>query len=181
MACGLRGRHSLGGCVTDPARALIDECQRQSENCGYTSTTFTIWLRWLRRFRTLTNVTPVVFGALATWKIVEQGSPVSAAVCTFLATIIPPVYLAAKGNEAIAAYTAAAGEFANLRDQFRLVAEGAGTQSFAELEGRAKPLFERLERARSLVLTPPEWCFIAAQRKYKAGDYRHDYDEHRSA
>ena len=39
---------SADGPASSTIQALIDECQRQSENCGYTSTSFTIWLRWQR-------------------------------------------------------------------------------------------------------------------------------------
>ncbi len=52
---------------------------------------------------------------------------------------------------------------------------------FAEFEGEARPLFDRMEKARRRMLTPPEWCFKLAQRKHKAGHYTHDYDERPSA
>jgi hypothetical protein len=48
---------------------------------------------------------------------------------------------------------------------------------FSEFEADSKPLFERLEKARSHMLTPPEWCFKLARRKHKDGHYHHDYDE----
>ena len=38
-------------------------------------------------------------------------------------------------------------------------------------------LFERLEKARSRVLTPPDWCFKIARKKHKAGHYDFDYDQ----
>lgn len=160
---------------------LADECNRQSENCTYTSVEFTIYLRWLRTIRTLANLSPVIFGALATWKIVSQTSPILAAVFTFLATIIPLCYRAAKIDEAIRDYTNAAGELTNLRDRFRHAAYSATVKSAAEAEAEASPLLERLDKVRALALTPPEFFFQMAQRKVKAGHYRHDYDEERSA
>jgi hypothetical protein len=30
---------------------------------------------------------------------------------------------------------------------------------------------------RAVSLTPPDWFFVLARRKHKAGHYRHDYDE----
>ena len=56
----------------DPTKALIDECYRQSENCAYTATTFIIWLRVLRTVRVFYLVAPIVFGALATWKVLAD-------------------------------------------------------------------------------------------------------------
>jgi hypothetical protein len=37
--------------MSEAALALADECQRQYESCSYTSTTFTIWLRFLHVVR----------------------------------------------------------------------------------------------------------------------------------
>jgi hypothetical protein len=50
-------------------------------------------------------------------------------------------------------------------------------KSFAEFEADARPLIERLERARARALTPPKWYFKLARRKIQAGDYSNDYDE----
>lgn len=88
--------------MSDAARqALVDECQKQAENCAYTSTSFTIWLRFLHGIRVFALVAPVIFGALATWKVVAQTSPTWAAVFTLLATVIPPAYAASKTGAAI--------------------------------------------------------------------------------
>jgi hypothetical protein len=74
----------------DPQAALIDECNRQSENCGYTATTFIIWLRVLRHIRLIFVVLPILCGALAAWKVMAD-SPAWAATMVLLATAIPPV------------------------------------------------------------------------------------------
>jgi hypothetical protein len=156
--------------------ALIDECHRQSENCGYTATNFTIWLRWLRGIRAAFVVTPVIFGALATWKLLES-SPGLAAVFTLLATVIPPAHRALGVDEAIEAYTVMAGEFSNLRDRFRQAALISSHMPFPEFLSDAQPLIARLEKARERTLTPPQMFFKMARREHKAGHYRHDYDE----
>jgi hypothetical protein len=122
-------------------------------------------------------MSPVVFGALATWKIVSQTSPTWAAVFALLATLIPPAYRASKTDAAIEEYILAAGEFTNLRDRFRQAASISSRKPFAEFEADTKPLMARLEKIRSRPLTPPEVFFLLAQRKLKAGHYRHDYDE----
>jgi len=163
--------------LNNPTQALIDECRRQSENCGYTSSSFTIWLRWLRWIQRFFLAVPVAFGALATWKILAQTSPMCAAFFTLLATAIPPTYHALKIDAAIDKYTRLAGEFTNLRDRFRQAALINSQKSFSAFEADCKPLFERFEKARKQMLTPPEWCFKLARRKHKAGHYHHDYDE----
>jgi hypothetical protein len=161
--------------AADPTQALIDECHRQFENCRDTAVCFIIWLRVLRWIRTVLQVTPVVFGALATWKILADGSP-WAAVFTLLATVIPPAYRASKLDSAIEDYTNLAGEFTNLRDRFRQAALLSSHKNFPEFEADTKPLIQRLEKARSRALAPPNWCFKAARRSIEAGKYTHDYD-----
>jgi hypothetical protein len=161
----------------DVRQALIDECHRQSENCSYTATSFTIWLRWLRRARVLFVAGPVVFGALATWQIVAQGSPTLGAVFALLATVMPPVYRASKADEGIEQYTKLAGEFTNLRDRFRQAALVTSKMSFDEFKVEARALFDRLDKARSRPLTPPPWSFTLGRWKIKAGHYEHDYDQ----
>ena len=108
--------------MSDASKAIVDECQRQSENCSYTAATFTIWLRCLCTIRFLCTVSPIIFGALATWKIVGETAPTWAAVFVFLTSVIPPAYRASRIEPAIADYTALGGEFTNLRDRFRYAA-----------------------------------------------------------
>lgn len=160
-----------------PTQALIDECHRQQENCAYTSTSFIIWLRKLRWIRTALLILPVLFGALATWQIVTQTSPLFAAVFTLLATVLPPVYAASKIDTAITDYETLAGEFTNLRDRFRQLATISAHKPFPEFEAEARPALDRLEQARGRALAPPEWSFRSAQKKVKSGDYAHDYDD----
>ena len=161
-------------------KALVDECQRQSENCAYTATTFMIWLRVLKGIRITALVAPVIFGALATWKLFA-GSPVIAAVFTLLTTVIPPAYNASKADEAIESYTALGGEFINLRDRFRQSALIASQKPAGEFETEIVALMKRMEDARQRMHTPPEWCFKLARKKHKAGHYHHDYDQRESA
>jgi hypothetical protein len=170
-------RGSCGGFMNNPSEALVDECQRQHENCSYTSTTFTIWLRFLRSIRFFCLTAPVIFGAIATWKVVAQNSPTWGAVFTLLATVIPPAYRASKTDAAIDEYTTLTGEFTNLRDRFRQAALISSHKPFPEFEAETHPLLDRMEKARARALTPPELCFKLAQRKLKAGHYDHDYDK----
>jgi hypothetical protein len=159
------------------ASALVDECERQFENCGYTSTSFIIWLRLLRWVRTFCLIAPVAAGAIATWKIVAQSSPIWTAVFALLATVIPLVYRASKLDETISEYQLLAGEFTNLRDRFRQLAKISSQKSFAEFEAELKLVLLRLEKARNRCLAPPDWTFRSAQKKHKSGHYKHDYDD----
>jgi hypothetical protein len=162
----------------DATAPLIDECHRQSENCAYSATTFIIWLRVLRGIRVFCLVTPIIFGALATWQLLVDSHAWSATF-VLLATVIPPAYRASKVDAAINDYTALAGEMTNLRDRFRQAATIDARKPFAEFEAAAKPLIDRLEKARARALTPPDWCFKLARTKHKQGHYVHDYDQAR--
>jgi hypothetical protein len=159
-----------------PQAALIDECNRQSENCAYTATTFIIWLRVLRRTRLVFVVLPILCGALAAWKVMAD-SPAWAATMVLLATAIPPALRAAGIDRTIMNYQTLSGELTNLRDRFRHAATIESHKSFAEFDAATKPLFDRLENARAPSLTPPEWAFKCARKKHKAGHYIHDYDQ----
>jgi hypothetical protein len=163
--------------IQDQCRQLSDECHRQSESCNYTAVSFIIWLRILKTVRLASEVAPVIFGALATWKIVSQTSPTWAAVFTLLAAVIPPAFKSSKTEKAIEEYTLAAGEFTNLRDRFRQLASVYSMEEFQKFEALASPVFNRLEKIRSRSLTPPDWVFWLAQRKIKGGDYIHDFDQ----
>jgi hypothetical protein len=164
----------------DPQKAPIDECNRQSENCAYTATTFIIWLRVLRIIRLFCVVTLILFGALAAWKVMVD-SPAWAATWILLATAIPPAYRASGTDKTITDYQTLAGKMTNLRDRFRHAATIDSHKPFAEFDAATKPLFDRLEKARARSLTPPEWCFRSARKKHKAGHYIHDYDQSGSA
>lgn len=147
----------------DPKAALIDECNRQSENCAYSATTFIIWLRVLRIIRLICVVAPIIFGAFAAWKVMAA-SPTWVATLVLLATAIPPAYRASGTDKAITDYSTLAGEMTNLRDRFRHAATIDAHKSFAEFDAATKPLLDRLEKARAVSLTPPEWCFRSARK-----------------
>jgi hypothetical protein len=90
--------------------------------------------------------------------------PALAAVCAFLAVLIPPSFQAGKLDASIKQYTNMAGEFTNLRDRFRQLAEISSLKPFEEFEAESGPVFGRLEKARARALTPPHWCFLLARR-----------------
>lgn len=177
MAGNLRQRDPGDGIVNPIAQALLDECNREAENCQYTSLSFTIWLRTLRGRRTASMILPVIFGCLATAQIVTHYLPALAAVFTLLATAIPLVYRASKTDKAIAQFTRLAAEFTNLRDRFRQLGEVGVHKDVPVFEAEFRALMVRMDKARKNTETPPEWCFEEARKKIKAGHMHHDYDE----
>ena len=159
---------------------LAQECKRQSENCLYTSTSFHIWLRFLRILKVLFVIVPLILGSLAGWKLLTtsdlQAVKLLTACSAFLAGLLPTIYAALKFDENLEQCRSLAGEFKNLQDRFRQAALISSKKTFAEFEQDVKPVLERLEKARSASFTAPEWCFRRAQKKIKSGDYEFDVD-----
>jgi hypothetical protein len=116
----------------------------------------------------------VIFGGLATWQILASTSKTWAAVFALLASIIPPTIEATGLSDAIADYTRMAGEFTNLRDRFRTLADVGWLKPFADFEGEYNAAVERLETARAVSLSPPESCFTKAREKWQQGHYAPD-------
>jgi hypothetical protein len=98
------------------------------------------------------------------------------AISAFSAGLFPTIYAALKADERLEECRNLAGEFKNLQDRFRQAALVSSREPFKEFEEDVKLLMERLERARGLSVTVPEWCFRRAQGKIKAGDYDFNVD-----
>ncbi len=166
------------------SKALIAECQRQEENCLYTSTTFYIWLRKVRRRSRFFIVAPIVFGALATWSVLDQPEVPwvkwLTATLALLAGLLPAIYEALKLDVHIDVVRAQAAEFKNLQDRFRQASQITALGPLDEFKAEFDSLMQRVEAARSESLTPPERCFQLAQKKIKKGDYSFTTDEKQS-
>jgi hypothetical protein len=161
--------------VADPQNtALRERALDIWESCGYTALSFTICLRRLRTIRWLALAAPVIFGGLATWQILASTSKTWAAVFALLTSIIPPAVEATGLSDAIADYARMAGEFTNLRDRFRTLADVGSLKSFADFEAEYNVAIDRLEAARAVSLSPPESCFIKAREKWQQGHYAPD-------
>jgi len=160
---------------------LVLECQRQSETCLYTSTSFFIWLRWLRYIRVAFIAAPLVLGSLAGWKVLASSDipsvRVLVAVCALLAGLLPSIYAALKYDDGLAHCKLLTAEFKNLRDRFRQAALVSSLGPFDEFQRDFEKLMERLEAARAHSYTAPEWCFRRAQKKIQSGHYDHAVDE----
>ena len=163
-----------------PSKELVQECKRLSESCLYTSTSLFIWLRWLRIIRMVFIIVPLIAGTLASGKFLAGGTdPVQkwiAAVCAFLAGVLPTVYAALKFDRSLSLCTELAAEFKDLQDRFRQAALISARKGPVEFEKHFNQVMKRLEAARKPSYTAPEWCFREAQRKIKGGDYDFDVD-----
>ena len=159
---------------------LALECKRLSESCLYTSTTFFIWLQCVRGVKIVFIVVPLMLGSFATWDILTgsdlKSVKVFTSICAFLAGLLPTIYAALKFDDHLEECSHLAGEFKNLQDRFRQAALVSSGKPFADFEKDVEPLIQRLEQARASSFTAPEWCFRAAQKKIKKGDYDFDVD-----
>ncbi len=162
-----------------PVQALIQECKREEENCLYTSTSFFIWLRFLRIFRAVLWIGAVVASGVAASHIL-RGDPeykLLMAGAALLAIILPGISRALHFDTTIKDYASAATALKNLQGEFRRAANVWSHKPFTEFEIDTRNLFEAMNKARKPSLTPPEFSFRLARRKIKKGHYKHDSDE----
>jgi hypothetical protein len=166
--------------MTTKLRNLAVECRREEESCLFTSTSLFIWLRCLRVLRVLFAVVPVTLGSLASWNLLTASPDATvktfAAICSFLAGLLPTLYLALKLDGHVEDTAQLAAEFKNLQDRFRAAALVTAKKSFDALETEHRYLMERLEEARKKSITPPECCFLLARRKINKGHYTFDVE-----
>lgn len=158
---------------------LAKKCQELADNtCLYTSTSLFMWLRCLRVLQVAFLILPIIFGSLATWEILtkaqHEGVQFFAAVCAFIAGVIPAIYGVLKLDEHIISTSRLAGEFKNLQDRFDIAAKVGSLKPFEEFEKEANALLERLELARSESYTAPEFFFNRARKKIGKGHYKPD-------
>jgi hypothetical protein len=158
---------------------LIAECRREEANCLDTSTSFFIWLRWLKGFRAALWAGAAVSSALAASHILS-GDPafrVTMAFAALAGVLLPAIGRALRLDAAIHDYAVAAARFKNLQGEFRRAAEVWSLKPVAELEVEARRLFKVMADARKPSLTPPEFLFWMAQRKIRKGHYSYDVDK----
>lgn len=156
--------------------ALVAECRREGENCLYTSTTFLIWLRFLRFFRASLWGGAAVASAFAASHILTGDSDykVIIAALALLGVVLPVIGRAVRLDELIADYTQSAGAFKNLQGEFRRAEQVWSLNGASEFEAEARRLFKVMNDARKPSRTPPEFCFELARAKIRSGHYEHD-------
>ncbi|MDR7032495.1 hypothetical protein [Mesorhizobium sp. BE184] len=158
--------------MTSRLKSILEECEDQQENCSYTSTSLTIWLRVVRRRKAFFIVVPIVLGGFAGWSFLQEGewswiAPFLAIVAGFFPAIIESL----KMDSQIADIGRLAGTFKALRDDFRKLRKIVAPIDEQEALSKLGELMERLNTARSEPLIAPEWAFEIARHKIMRGDY----------
>ena len=176
MAKDIRNGDPRSGDLTAARAALVKECREQARNALYASTSFFIWLRTLKIARAVLWVLAVASGAVAASTALSSRENLEVAIAGFalLAVILPGTIKALHLDDVIEAYSAKAGEFKNAEGALRRAANVWSNKAYKEFEQAARAALAQLDGARAGSLTPPEWCFRAAQRKVRTGDYDPD-------
>ncbi len=176
MAKDLRHDDSNEDRLNEVCAALVRECEREEENCLYTSTSFLIWVRCLRYVRAALWFCAAAASAVAASHIL-RGDPsyrILIAAAALGAVILPGIGRAVRIDAAIRDYAAAAAAFKNLQSEFRRAAQVWSLKPYPEFESEARKLFRLMNEARKPSLTPPEFCFRLARWKIRRGHYEHD-------
>ncbi len=154
---------------------LIKECKRQEESCLYTSTTLYIWLREARIWRAVFVITPIVFGAVASWSILEKPEVTwmvwLTAAAGLIAGLVPAIREALNLDIHVEDISKHAAQFKHLQDRFRMAADTSSGKSIEDFETEVRDLLDRLDEARKASVTPPERCFVSAREKILNGHY----------
>lgn len=160
------------------AQEIINECKRQQESCNYTSTALYSWLKEVRVYRVAFITLPIIFGAIASAKILlkEPEFDWVTATAALLAGLFPAIFKALDLDVSIKAMSDAAHRFEVLRDRFRQASLIGATKSTEELEEEFKQLIDRMDDTRGACLAIPERHFKKAQKKIGGGHYDFDAD-----
>ena len=159
---------------------LVKECQRQVENCLYTSTALFILIKRLRGIRIGAAIVPLVLGSFATWNVLTDSTyewaKTVTALCAFLAGLIPAIVTTVKLDDNLDRCNLLANEFKNLQDRFRQAACFTSAKGLEAFEAEFSDLREKLEELRRKSVAIPEWAFKKAQAKVNSQDYEFNID-----
>jgi len=133
VAENIRDDDTGGGGLTTIGTALIAECEREEENCLYTSTSFYIWLRMLKTTRAGLWTLGAIGSIVSANSILRgrQDYQVVMAALALAGVLMPGLIKAVQLDAAIKDYTAAAGSFKNLQGEFRRAAKVWSSKPFA--------------------------------------------------
>jgi hypothetical protein len=159
--------------------ALVAECRDEEGSCLYTSTSFFIWLRWLKALRAALWGGGAIGSVVAASHILEGGSEHKfvAAGAALVGVLLPGLIKAVRLDSAIRGYTKAAAKFKILQGELRRLACIWSEKELVQFEQLARHTFSQLNDARKASLTPPEICFWLARRKIRKGHYTPDRPE----
>lgn len=178
MAKDIRVPNPIDCVDVDKKSELIKECKRQFESCLFTSTSLYIWLKDARLTRRVFVVAPIILSAIATWSFLENiEAKWIAATCALLAGLFPAIFEALKLDAQLDEIALHAASFKNLQDRFRQAALVTSKEPYEKFIEEFNVLMKKMEEARASSITPPEYCFKAAQNKIKEGDYDFSVDE----
>lgn len=159
--------------MDDRTQNLIDECRRQEESCLYTSTALFEWLKFLRCWKTIFVVAPIILAAVAT------GLPASLksrfewliGACTVLAGIATAVYKALDLDVNLTGLAKYANQFKVFQDRFRQASSVSALGAFDDFKKEFNRLMGRMDALRLSSPPPPERFFNRAQAKILSGHY----------
>lgn len=159
----------------DEIQAIIDECDRQSENCLYTSTSLFIWLRDLRWQKRMFIVAQVIFSVCAA-SFAVAGNALLAGAFGATAGLFPIVWDALKmdAHENLVQHHASL--FVELRDRFRQIRNIEVTRGIETFKRTFEDALSDLAAARKASITAPEKYFVMAKDKIENGHYDNEVD-----
>lgn len=156
--------------------ALAAECKRQEDSGLYTSTTLYVWLRASRMYKRVFIVSPIVLGAIVASPLLEDYDVVRA-ILIMVASLFPAIFEALKLDVHLETIAKQAAIFKSLQDRFRVARTVTALGGYEQLRAEYEELMTRMDAAREISVTPPEWCFKAAQKKVASGDYDFEVDD----
>jgi len=159
---------------------LVMECRRQEESCKYTAAGLYIWQKRAQFWKNVFIVSPIVLGGFASSQILAGGNSsltsYIAAALALLAGFFPAIFEALGMDMRVREIGTAAGEFTNLRDRFRQLANMGAHTAFEELSPAFDQLMDRMDAARSGSPPLPESFFKQGRKKIESGDYDFEVD-----
>lgn len=166
--------------MTGKIEALVRECQRQAENCLYTSTALYEAIKCYGKIYKSVSIAAGICGGLAAWSVLsDQKDPtikIAVAAFALVSGLIPELLKKINFSEEIVSFRSAASDYKNLQDRFRQAAQITSYKGFSELDREFTLLMDRMEALRKNGIAVPEWAFKKAQTKIKSGDYTFDVD-----
>jgi len=166
--------------IDNATQNLIKECQRQFDNCLYTSAAMFAWANIARLYRGIFLVAPIILGGIASSQLLlsaGESAKIIGAFCALLAGFFPAIAKALNLELHVEGIRQSATEFTNLRDRFRRAATVTSFASFDEFKAEFEALMDRMDAARANAPPVPDKYFRKAQEKIKSGDYSFDVDK----
>ncbi len=147
----------------------------------YTGAGLYMWQKRARRWKNVFVVAPIVLGGTASSQILVGGDAswanYVAAGLALVAGFFPAVFEALGMDMRVREIGAAAGEFTNLRDRFRQLANRGAFMPVEELSAAFDELMSRMDAVRVTAPALPETFFRKGRKKIKRGDYEASVDQ----